>query len=68
MRRTDRKQRLKSVIAVTLAAGMALSAAGTPAFAAAAGEKPGSSAIYDAGSVSERIFCQLYQSQRPVYA
>jgi len=55
MRRTDRKQRLKSVIAVTLAAGIALSAAGTPAFAAAAGEKPGSSAIYDAGSVSERI-------------
>lgn len=68
MRRTDRKQRLKSVIAVTLAAGIALSAAGTPAFAAAAGEELGSSAIYDAGSVSERIFCQLYQSQRPVYA
>lgn len=53
MRRIIAGNRLKRAMALVLAAGMALSAAGVSA--SAAGSETGGDATYDAGYVSERI-------------
>ena len=54
MRMRNLRKGLKSAIAVVLAAGMTLSAAGGTAYAATAGDSSGG-AVYDGGYVSERI-------------